>query len=198
IIGGNIMNDLFEKMKYLTSIPAVSGHEDKIIYKMRQKLDDLADETYIDKVGNLTATFNKFPSKDEPSILIFAHVDEVGMIVRQIDEDGFLKIERIGGVHEKSLIGQYVDVHSLYDDNFVTGVFGSTSHHVTLPEDKHKVPQRSELYIDIGLDSKQEVLDKGIDVGSIITYHHNFLRNGNNKITSKSIDNRVGIYLLLK
>jgi len=191
------MKDIYEELKELTSIPAVSGHEDTIIGLLQQRLAPLADHTEIDRVGNLTATFEG-RSDDEPSLVVFAHVDEVGMVVRKIDENGFIRIERIGGVYEKALPGQFLDVHAIDGSGYITGVVGTKSHHLTSPEEKYIVPPRLEMYVDVGCSSREEVMAQGIDIGSIITYHPHFLKNGSHRISSKSIDNRVGVYLLLR
>ncbi|KKC30734.1 M42 family metallopeptidase [Caldanaerobacter subterraneus] len=189
--------EIFEEIRTLTELPAVSGHEDKIIEYVYKKVYSLADEVTIDKLGNIIATFYGKITK-EFSVLFFAHLDEIGLIVRKIEENGFLRFERIGGVPEKTLRGQYVDVYSIDGDKYFTGVIGTTSHHVTKDEDKFRVPSRLEMYIDVGFDSKEEVLKNGIDVGSIVTYHPSFKVVGSKRFVSKALDNRIGVYLLLK
>lgn len=191
------MKDIFQALKELTSIPALSGHEDKILHSIHTQIKHLADEVFIDRIGNLTAGFYG-KSTDRLSILIFAHVDEVGMIVRKIDDDGYLRFERVGGVPEKTLMGQVVDVYSLDGKSQLTGVIGTAAHHLTPQELKHVVPSRLEMYIDIGMNSREEVLARGIDVGSMITYHPNFHRIGETRIVGKALDNRIGVYLLLQ
>jgi putative aminopeptidase FrvX len=191
------MKDIFEELKTLTAIPALSGHEDRMIGQIIERLKPLADDIEIDRIGNLTATFYG-RSDDVASMLVFAHIDEVGMIVRKIEEDGFLRFERVGGIPEKTLRGQYVDVYSIDGTSYVTGVVGTVAHHLTTPEEKTSVPSRLDMYIDIGLTSREEVLAKGINIGSPITYHPNFNKIGENRIASKSLDNRIGVYLLLR
>lgn len=190
------MKNVFEELQALTTLSAVSGHEDRILREIHCRVKPLADEVAIDRVGNLTATFYG-KSQIEPTLMVFAHVDEIGMIVRKIGDNGFLWFERIGGVPEKTLQGQFVDVHSIDEDSWVTGFVGTIAHHLTPSDKKYVVPGRLDMYIDIGLESREEVLAKGIKVGSIITYHPNFHKVGKNRVTSKALDNRVGVYLLL-
>lgn len=190
------MKSIFEELDFLTSIPAVSGAEDKIIKEVRSRLETLTDEVHVDRLGNVTATF-KGTNQNAPSILFFAHLDELGLIVRKVEDNGFLRVERIGGVPEKTLSGQFVDVHTVDGSKSHLGFFGAISHHLTPAEKKYSVSVTKDMYIDLGLESKQEVKERGIDIGSMVTYHHNFRRMGENRVTSKALDDRVGVYALL-
>ncbi len=86
--------------------------EDSMIAEMQKRFKPLADAVDVDQLGNVTATFNG-KSDTEPRLLVFAHVDEVGMMVTKIDPNGFLRFDRIGGVPEKTLRGQFVNVFSI-------------------------------------------------------------------------------------
>lgn len=190
------MDKIIEELKHLTAIPAVSGHEDKILFELYHLIKPLADEVSIDRIGNLTVTING-RLENEPTLLLFAHVDEIGLMVRKIEDNGFLRFERIGGLPEKTLLGQFVDIYSIDKDSSITGVIGTISHHLTPADKKYSIPDRLGMYIDLGL-RREEVLARGIDIGSIVTYHHNFKRISKNRITSKALDNRVGVHLLLR
>jgi putative aminopeptidase FrvX len=190
------MNTIYEELKQLTAIPAVSGHEDKMIREVYNRLKMLSPVVSIDRLGNIIATFAG-RNQEEPSVIVFAHVDEVGMMVKKIEDNGFLRFERIGGLPAKSLLGQLVDVFTTDEQKPITGIIGTTSHHLTPEEKKYLVPQISEMYIDVGCNSKEEVFEYGINIGSIITYHHNFIKR-NNYVSSKALDNRIGVYLLLR
>jgi len=190
------MNTIIDELKQLTSIPAVSGLEDKMVKEMVHRFKPLADKVEVDKIGNVTATFNGKNEK-APSFLIFAHIDELGLMISKVEEDGFLRFKRVGGVPEKTLMGQYVDIHTLDGSSTIPGFIGTYSHHLTPQEWKYTVPNHEKMYIDVGLDSRDEVLAKGIDIGSAVTYQHNFHLIGDNKITSKALDNRLGILLLI-
>lgn len=190
------MKSIVEEMKHLTSIPALSGLEDEMIAEAVKRFEPLADDVTVDKIGNVTATFSG-QDKKNPSMLIFAHVDEVGLMVSKITSDGFLRFNRIGGVPEKTLMGQFVDVHPVNGGDPVTGFVGTYAHHLTPPEWKRTVPDHEKMYIDLGFSSTEEVLATGVDIGSAITYRHNFTFLGKNRITSKTLDNRIGILLLI-
>ena len=190
------MKSIVEELKYLTSIPALSGLEDNMIKEMVKRLEPLADAIEVDRIGNVTATF-KGKDEKEPSILIFAHVDELGLMIRKIEKNGYLRFDRIGGVPEKTLMAQFMDIHTIDGKSAVTGFVGTYAHHLTPAEAKRTVPTHDKMYIDIGAESDEEVVAMGINVGSAVTYHHQFHRTGKNHISSKTLDNRIGCLMLI-
>lgn len=190
------MKSIIEELKHLTSIPALSGLEDKMIKEMADRLRPLADSLEIDRLGNVTATF-KGRDSSQPSLLVFAHVDELGLMVRKIEKNGYLRFDRIGGMPEKTLMGQFLDVHTMDSKSSYTGMVGTYSHHFTPAEAKSTVPSHKQMYIDIGASSQEEVLAKGINVGSPVTYRHQFHQIGEHLISGKTMDNRVGCLLLI-
>jgi len=190
------MKSIVEELKYLTSIPALSGLEDNMIREMIKRLKPLADKVETDRIGNVTATF-KGREEKEPSMLVFAHVDELGLMIRKIEKNGYLRFDRIGGVPEKTLMGQFLDVHTIDGKGHVVGFVGTYAHHLTPPEAKLTVPTHDKMYIDIGVDSPEEVVTKGINVGSAVTYHHQFHQINDYRISSKTLDNRIGCLMLI-
>lgn len=185
--------DLLQK---LCEMPGVSGHEDLLIRYVVQRLSEQTDQIHVDRLGNATATF---PGTDPQgySVAFFAHLDEIGLIVKKVETNGFLRVERIGGVPERALVSLKVDVHSLDDKKQFPGVFGMISHHITPADKKYAVATTAELYIDLGVSSRQEVLDMGIDIGSVVTYSNNFMVLGD-KVVSKALDDRAGVYNLME
>ncbi len=183
-------------LEELCSIHAVSGREDRMTAFIRDHIRSLVDEVSVDHLGNVVGTL-KGSRHPEYRLMLQAHMDELGLIVRNITEDGFLRIERVGGIPEKSLLGQRVDV--LTDEGqLIPGYVGAKSHHVTTPEEKYKVPSVHDMFIEIGLNSRQDVEQAGIQVGDPVTYHPNYHRFGNGMICSKALDNRVGVFILLE
>jgi len=191
-----ILENWVNELKHLTSIPALSGMEDKMITEMVNRFKQFTNDINIDYLGNVTATF-KGKDEHEPTLLVSAHMDEVGLMITKIEEDGFLRFDRIGGVPEKTLRGQFVEVHPADGGAPITGFIGTHAHHLTPSDFKYTVPTIDQMYIDIGKGSKKEVLNSGINIGSGITYFPDFKEIGKNQITSKAMDNRVGLVLLL-
>lgn len=185
-----------ELLKTLCEIAAISGHEDKMILYVTQYLKKYTEDIHVDKLGNITATFAG-TDPETPTLAFFAHMDEIGLIVRKVEENGFLRVERVGGVPERALVSLGVQVHSLDDSKAYPGIFGMVSHHITPADKKYAVTTTADLYIDIGASSKQEVLEMGIDTGSVVTYGNNFMVLGD-MVVSKSLDDRMGIYNLLE
>ena len=185
-----------ELLQKLCETPAISGHEDKLIRYVVDYVSRLTPDVHVDKLGNVTATFPGTDA-DAASIAFFAHLDEIGMIVRKVEENGYLRVERIGGVPERALVSLKVDVHSLDDAKAYPGVFGMISHHITPADKKYAVATTADLYIDLGVSSKQAVLDMGIDIGSVVTYSNNFMVLGDT-VFSKALDDRMGIYNMLE
>ena len=125
-------------LKDLCEITGVSGHEDKLIDYVCDYVKDGADDVHIDNLGNVTATY-KGTDASAGSIAVFAHLDEVGMIVRKVEEDGYLRVERVGGVPERTLVSQEVQVYTLDEQKAYRGVFGTFSHHITPADKKYAV-----------------------------------------------------------
>lgn len=190
------MKSIIEELEYLTSIPALSGLEDRMIKEMVERFKPLADEVEVDRLGNVTATF-KGEVDSEPTLLIFAHVDELGLMIRKIERNGFLRFDRIGGMPEKTLMGQYMEVHSTEGKESYTGFVGTYAHHFTPPEAKSTVPSHKQMYIDIGAYSYDEVIAKGINIGSAVTYKHHFHQIGEYLVSGKTLDNRIGCLMLI-
>jgi putative aminopeptidase FrvX len=189
------MSDTLSLLANLTSTPALSGREDALIDIMRSKFEALVDRVHVDRVGNVTATIEG--ESGSPSLLIFAHMDELGLIIRKIEQDGFLRFERVGGVPEKSLLGTPIEV--ITDSGArIPGLVGTTSHHVTPPEKKFVVPGRLEMYLDVGCGSRAEVEALGIQVGDMVAYQPGMIQLAGRRIASKSLDNRIGCLLLIQ
>ncbi len=184
-----------ELMKKLTEIPAVSGHEDPIIRFVRSYMDERADVVRMDKLGNLAATVEG-TDPEAPSIMVLSHMDEVGLMVRRIETNGFLRIIRIGGIEERSLLSTQVRV--ITQKGEVPGVVGLEAHHVRPAEKKYIVPPANKMYVDVGANSNKEAEEMGIKVGDTITYMPNFREYGKDLIMSKTMDNRAPLTVMLE
>jgi putative aminopeptidase FrvX len=186
----------WDLLKELCDIHAVSGREDRAVKFIRGLVEPLADEVTVDRLGNVVAILKGNKNPDH-KLMLQAHMDELGLIVRNITDDGFLLFERIGGVPEKSLLGQRMDI--LTDtDQLVPAYVGPKSHHITSKEEKFVVPKVHDMFLDAGFSSRQEVEEAGIQVGDSVTYHPNYHRIGNGLIISKALDNRVSVFILLE
>ncbi|GGP10332.1 M42 family metallopeptidase [Oceanobacillus neutriphilus] len=184
-----------EHLKALSMINAVSSQEDPVIDYMYNYFSKQMEYVEVDTIGNVIG-FLPSNNPNSKRIMIFAHMDEVGFIVRHIDENGFLFFERIGGANVNVLPGNQLQV--LGDKGTVTGVIGTKAYHFLKPEEKGRFPAQDQLYIDIGAASKEEAHQKGVQVGSTICFQANYLERENGWITGKAMDNRVACTILLE
>lgn len=178
-----------EDLKTLMQIPGLSGHEGRVAAEISKRMP-VACRT--DRLGNLIATF----PGDAPSVMLFTHMDQLGFIVRKIEEDGLVCVHRMGGVPERALPSQAV-VLSTRDGRDIPGVLASKSHHATQPEEKHTVLRAADLYIDTGHSAKATVQAAGIAIGTPVTYAPNFIELAEGRIAGTAIDDRAGCAVLL-
>lgn len=186
---------LKKRLQELTSLIALSGYEDTVIRYVTEQLREVAKEVTVDPLGNVIARLNRSLDQDPYRVVVFAHMDELGLVVKKIEEQGFLRLERLGGIPEKSLAGQTVVIEK--GGKRYQGIIGTKSHHVTKPEEKYRVLLVNEVYADFGFRTKQEVLDAGITVGTPVAYMRQFFTR-DSIVFSNSLDNRVGCLTLLE
>jgi len=180
-------------LEELSLAPAISGNEQEIREIITRELESNVDEIKTDDMGNLITT--KKGEKDAPTVMLASHMDEIGLMVKFIDDNGFIKFIKIGGINDQMLINQAVIIHS--DKGEVPGVIGSKPPHVTKPEERNKVIKYSEMFIDIGANNKEEALEM-VSIGDMITFRSFFEEYPNNKVMGKALDNRIGCYVMME
>jgi len=185
---------LRDRIKELTSIAAPSGNEDRLVAHVVELLRGGGHEPIVDRIGNVRVGLGPQPAVDG-GLLIFAHLDELGLVVRNVTPDGFLRVHRLGGVPERVLPGTRLIVHAQHGDH--QAVVGLKAHHLTPPEEKYVARPASDLYLDIGLTSATAVVDAGIRVGDPITYAPLWTDLANGRFAAKALDNRLGVAVLL-
>lgn len=175
-------------LQELMMVPAPSGYEQEMVAKMKQYFDEYCDEVEIDLLGNVIGNF-KGSNSDYPTVMIFGHMDSLGMIVRKIEDDGYIRVDRLGGVPEKVLPGMECVIRN-EEGKWYPGVIGPKSHHVTPADEKYKVDTIDALALDIGAKSRKEVEDMHIFTGCPVVYKPrvNWLNNG--LISGTFVDNR--------
>lgn len=187
-----------EIVKYLedmTMIPALSGYEQKMYDYMEKAFESIGLKAEEDVFGNCIAKIEG-TNKEAPVIMIFGHMDQLGFFVKYIDDNGFIRLERVGGISEKVLPGASVQIQNNRNE-MIEGVIGVKSHHITPPEEKYIVDKYPSLFVDIGATSYEEVLDMGIDVGAPVVFKPNFQRLMNSRVYGTSMDNRIACAILL-
>jgi putative aminopeptidase len=179
----------------LMLLPGLSGHEGRVRRYLKAQLTELGLETRTDRLGNLIATIEG--EKGAPNVMLFTHMDQLGFVVRKIEKNGYIRIERLGGVPERALASQAV-LFSIGEGRDINGVIANKAHHATQPEEKYKVLPYPELYIDAGFTSVEEVLAAGIDIGTPVIYQPEFIELQNGRIAGTAVDDRAGCAIVLE
>lgn len=187
-----IKQNLMDYMQVLR----LSGFESRMAYKFKKDLEAYTDNVKIDRVGNVIGVFEG-TDPQAPHLTIMAHMDVIGFIISRIEPNGFIRVERMGGVPEKLVQAVAVMVGS-EDGSYYPGMIGAKSYHIQSPEDKSKVDPLSKLFIDIGAKSMKEVNDLGIYVGCPVTYAPRVFELLNNRVAGTYIDNAAGLTNLLQ
>ncbi len=177
-------------LQELTALDGVAGFEQDVVRYLRDALIPLADRVEVDAMGNLYAVREGTASK---RLMISAHSDEIGGIVKSVDPQGFLRFDPLGGVLPGTLVGRRVRVRGHL------GVIGVKSGHLQTREEQNAVLPTDHLYIDVGAASAAEVAEMGIGVGDPVAYYSpvEAFTNGD-RVCGKSIDNRIGCAVLLE
>lgn len=186
----NLVNDL----KNLMLLPGLCGYEGRVRNYIRDQLKTIGLETETDRLGNLITTI---PGADSaPSVMVFTHMDQLGFVVRKIDADGFVRLERVGGVPERTLAAQTV-LFQIGEGEDRLGVIANKSHHATAPDEKYRVVPYKEVFVDTGFDSRDAVLQAQIEVGTPVVYEPKFSMLSDKRICGTSIDDRAGCAVLI-
>lgn len=179
----------------LMRIPGLSGAEGRVRRRLRAELDALGLAHRTDRLGNLLATLKGEPGA--PSVMLIAHMDQLGFIVRKIEASGLIRIERLGGVPERALPAQEVLLCVRGGDD-VRGVIANKSHHATTPEEKVKVLSTPDLFVDAGFSSAAEVRAAGIDIGTPVVYAPKGVRLAGQRIAGTAVDDRAACAVLVE
>jgi endoglucanase len=170
-----------------------SGFEVRAARVWREEAERLADRVRVDVSGNSFATLQPDGS---PRVMLAGHVDEIGLQVTHIDDQGFLFFDEIGGWDSQVLVGQRVRI--LARDGDVPGVIGKKAIHLMTPEEREKASKTKDLWVDLGAASRDEVTELGVRIGDPMVLEHGLVRLAGDRIASRAIDNRIGAYVVLE
>jgi putative aminopeptidase FrvX len=190
---------LKERLRALTAelmrIPGLSGHEDRVRRRIATELKAMGIGSQTDTLGNLIATIEG--EARIPSVMLFAHTDQLGLVVRKIEANGLIRVERLGGVPERALASQEV-LLCVGEGRDVPGLIANKSHHATAQDEKYRVLPYQEIYIDTGLASADEVLAAGIDIGTPVVYAPKVVELAGGRIAGTSVDDRAGCAVIVE
>jgi endoglucanase len=182
---------MLERFQKLVGIPGGSGFEEKVIEFVSAELKKNLPDVSIDPMGNVIGKIGK----GRRSVMVCVHTDEMCLLVKYIDPRGYIFFDLNGMFDERVLLSTKVDICS--EKGIYTGVVGVKNRHLMTAEDLKRPISVSELWIDVGAESAEEVRAWGIEIGDPIVYHPHFQSIGKDTIISKSIDNRAGCAILI-
>jgi len=182
-------------LKTLSEINGPSGYEEEVRNFMREALDPLVDQIDVDQMGSI---IGRLGVEDNPRIMLSAHMDELGLMVRYITEEGYLKIHPLGGWLDQAIVNQRWII--LTDKGTVPGITGIKTIHVMKAEDRKKVFDRDSLFIDIGAKNREDVIKNyGIRPGDAIVPDSKFgLLGDGDLLLGKAWDDRVGLAVMIE
>jgi endoglucanase len=187
------MNRDISFLKRLLDAPGPSGFEVRAARAWRAEAEAFADDVRVDVNGNSYATINRGGA---PSVMLAGHIDEIGLQVTYVDEEGFLYVEEIGGWDPQVLVGQRVTVLSKGGD--VPGVVGKKAIHLLQADERTKASKVNQLWVDVGADSRDTATGMGIRVGDPIVIAQGMVELAGDRIASRAIDDRVGAFVVLE
>jgi putative aminopeptidase FrvX len=182
---------MLEIFKQLAGIPGGSGFEEKVIEFMVEELKKSLPDVSVDPMGNVIGKLGR----GGKSVMVCVHSDEVSMLVKYVDPKGYIYFDLNGMIDERVLLSTQVDICT--DKESYTGVVGVKNRHLLTAEDLKRPISISDLWIDVGAESAEEVRRRGIEIGDPIVFHPNFQKVGDDTVISKAIDNRAGCTVLI-
>ena len=174
-------------LESLLSTPGPSGYETDSQRVWVDYVSDFADDVTVDDYGNAVATVEGGPT----SVALAGHGDEIGFMVREITDDGFVRLSRIGGSDKTVSRGQHVTIHST--DGPVSGVVGQTAIHLREKNGNEEVPEIAEQFVDVGAEDGDEV-EELVARGDPVTFTQTVSELENGRLSARGMDNRVGIW----
>jgi tetrahedral aminopeptidase len=181
-----------ELVQKLLDAPGIAGREDQVRELVRSEMRNLVDEISVDALGSVIGIKR---GSGGPRIMLAAHMDEIGFMVRFIDDNGFIRLQNIGGFDPRVLPAQRVRIHTRSGATFIGALqLASKPIHLLQPTEI-QAPKLTDLYVDLGL-SADEVAEQ-VEIGDMVTLDRSMERVGNN-LMSRAIDDRINVFVMLE
>ena len=181
-----------ELLKRTCEVAGAPGFEQHIRRLVINEIESLVDQWEVDNLGNVVTLKKGSNNPNGKKVMVAAHMDEIGFIVKHIDDNGFLRFHTLGGFDPKTLTAQRVIVHGKKD---LVGVMGSKPIHVMTQEERDKTPKNTDYFIDLGM--KADEVKEWVQVGNPVTRERELIEMGD-CVNCKSIDNRVSVFILME
>ena len=178
-------------LKKLTEAIGVSSKETEVREMIKEELADHVDQLRTDALGNLIAF--QAGAETKPKVMLAAHMDEIGLMITDITNDGLLSFKAIGSIDKRMLVSKKVVV----GEDKVTGVIGAKAIHLQKPQERKKVLDYNKLYIDIGAENKEQA-KKSVSIGDMAGFTTDYQQLGSDTAKAKAVDDRVGCATLIQ
>lgn len=175
-------------LERLCNACGISGFEDEVRDLLKQELAPYVDEMWTDAIGNLMVRKGNGPIK----VMLDAHMDEVGFLVGSIDDHGYVKLKKVGGLDDRVLPGRQVWL----TQQRIPGVLGAKAWHLCSPEERTKAIPFSEMYVDLGCHNRTEVEALGVEPGSPVYFAAEFEHFSDKVVKGKAFDDRAGCAMI--
>ena len=185
---------LNENLEKLSNACGIAGREEEVRNLMLKLMKPHADRIYVDKLENVIAV--KKAKKSSPKVMLAAHMDEIGLMVKTISKEGFLQFAKMGGIDDRILIAQKVIIYT--SKGQLQGIIGSKPPHIQKEEERKKIVAYDELFIDIGAESKEDAGKMGIKVGDPVGFDAKYAKIGKDTVIGKAFDDRVGCAVMIE
>lgn len=179
-------------LRELVKAKGAPGAEDEVRKLVKNELEG-ADSIETDSFGNLIAR----KGGDGPKLMLIAHMDSIALTVRRIDEQGFLRVSKLGGIYPIAIANQEFTVH-ISEEEEISGVVGHRPVHLQNDEQKKQLPELDELFVDIGAEDAEEARSMGVRKGDAVTYSREPVKMANGYFSAPGLDDRAGCAAVIK
>ncbi len=192
------LKELKGLLRTFSELEGVSGAEQDVAQALKDVCAPVADEVRTDVLGNVIVTrrgrggAGKQPA---PVLMIAAHMDEIGAMVKYVDEHGFLRFVPIGGWFDQTILGQRVIVHGT--QGRIVGVIGSKPPHIMDPEERKNTIKIKDMFIDVGATDAADAATLGVEIGSPVTMDRSLREMAHDFVTGKALDDRSGVVMMV-
>jgi endoglucanase len=185
---------LAETLEKLSNACGVAGREEEVRGLMKKFLKPYVDEVEEDKLGNVIGI--KKGKKNAPKVMLAAHMDEIGLLVKTISKEGFIQFAKMGGIDDRILLAQKVIVYT--EKGPLYGIIGSKPPHIQKEEERKRVLASDELFIDIGAENQEQAKKMGVKIGDPVGFDIKFAKLGKNIVIGRALDDRVGCAVMVE
>lgn len=183
-----------KNLEKLSNVCGVAGREDDVKELMKKFLKPYVNEVREDKLGNIIGI--RKGKKNAPKVMLAAHMDEIGLLIKNISKKGFLRFVKIGGIDDRILLARKVIVYTKKGP--LHGIIGSRPPHIEKEEDRKKTITYDKLFIDVGAKTLGEAKDMGVRIGDPVGFDMKFARLGKDLVIGKAFDDRIGCAVMIE